>query len=121
MSNIVLNTLTYVGEGLINGLSHFWERSAGLAGGFRHLTNRVTQSASLIHVAWKLTMPELVADDSPCGCEGAQAFAPTIVDITVRFDKKAPQAHRDAVQTSLENLVVTTQFRNSVKLLTPAT
>lgn len=120
MSTIVLNSLNYVGQGVINGLSHFWERSAGIVNGFRHLQNSIGLSQDKTHVKWKLTVPYLVEEDSSCACTGAKQYEDTLVDIVVRFDKKLPAAHRDATQTSIENLVVTQQFRDSVKLLLQA-
>lgn len=120
MSTIVLNALNYVGQGLVNGISHFWERSAGIVNGFRHLQNTVGLSQDKTHVKWKLTIPYVADSDGECQCTGAKLFEDTIVDVVVRFDKKLPATHRDATQTSIEDLVVTQQFRDSVKLLLQA-
>lgn len=120
MSTIVLNLLNYVGQGIVNGVSHFWERSAGVVNGFRHVRNEIGMSQDKTHVKWKITIPYLVEEDSAFAPEGTKQYADTLVDIVVRFDKKLPQTHRDATQTSIEDLVVTTQFRDSVKLLLQA-
>lgn len=117
MSNIVLNTLTFVGQGFTNAASWFWERSAGVFNGFRSLSARVTPTATKNVVMWKGAFPVLVAANSECGCVDDLAFEPTLLTIDVRFDKKASPTHRNDVQTMIEQLVITQQFRDSVKLL----
>lgn len=112
MSNIVLATLTYVGRGITNGTSLFLEQSAGVVAGFRRLTSRVTFNDKTV-VAWKLELPTLVEDDSPCGCAGAVKYI-NYVDITFRSDRKTTAAERTAVLTSIQNLVASTQFGTSI-------
>lgn len=118
MSSIVLNSLTYVGEGLINGASSFWERAGGVLNAFSQLTNRVSYNPTKTVVAWKLTVPIVKADDTACGCAG-EVLRSTIVDITVRFDRSATATERADVLARIEDLVATTQFASSISSLTP--
>jgi hypothetical protein len=117
MSNITLNALLYAGQGILNGVASFVNRTAGVVNGFSTLTGRVniTDNKKTV-VGWKLTLPILVAEDSPCGCAGAVART-SIVDITVRYDRSATAAERADVLKRVQDLVLTTQFAQSVSSL----
>lgn len=119
MSTIVLNSLNYVGTGVLNGISHWWERAAGLVNAFSELTNRVSYNPTKTVVAWKLTVPVVKGEDSACGCAGEVART-AIVDITVRFDRDATVTERTSVRTRISDLVATSQFGNSIINLTQA-
>lgn len=118
MSTIVLNSLNYVGEGLLNGISHWWERSVGLVNAFRHLTNRINYGATVTTVAWKLTLPVVKAEDSACGCEG-EVVRTTIVDVTARMGRDASPAERADTLAQIQDLVASSQFAASITSLTP--
>lgn len=120
MSNIVLNTLTYVGTGIINGLSYFWEKSLGIVSGFSALTNRINYTQDRVNVLWKLEVPVLQSEATSCACPG-DVLRNTIVNIEVRYDKRATQAERDDIDLRVQNLVTSAQFRASVKSLVLAT
>ncbi len=115
MSNIVLNSLTYVGNGTINGVVSFINRTAGIVAGFRKLTNRVSFGDKTV-TAWKLVEPTLVAADSTCGCAGEVRYL-NYVDITVRLDRATTAAERTALLTSIRDLVATTHFGDSITSL----
>lgn len=119
MSNIVLNTLTFVGEGLVNGLSSWWNRLAGLFNGFLKLENQINPTKNKVNVSWRLRYPVLVTESSACACPGELAFEPTYVNIHVSFDKHAPMAHRVAVAAMVKDLAACTQFQDSIETLTP--
>lgn len=116
MSTIVLNSLNYVGGGILNGVSQFWERSKSLVSAFSTLTARVSYNATKTVVAWKLTVPVTVTEDSTCGCIG-DVLRSTIVDVSVRFDRGATSAERADVLARIQDLVLTTQFVGSVNSL----
>lgn len=118
MSNIVLNALTYVGDGIVNGVAWFTERSAGTAAYFRSLTSSVSaKKGQRISVKWKLVKPFPAAAAESCPCPGEAPYTDTIVDITVRFDPRADAAYRTAVTTDIQNLAATTQFTGSINSL----
>ena len=114
MSTITLNTKSYVGSGIQNLISLWWERSLGVAGLFSQLTNRVVFQPTLTLVAWKLTVPIQPADPDCCV---PTVLKPTIVDVNIRFDKAAPQAHRDDILQRVQDLIASTQFESSVSSL----
>lgn len=115
MSNIVLNSLTYVGNGIVNGLNSFIERSAGIVNGFRYLNNRITLGDRSI-VSWKLAVPVLVAADSPCGCAGAVKYT-AYVDVVTKFDRAATADERAAILQSTKDLVAHANFGASITSL----
>ena len=118
MSNIVLNAVTYVGEGIQNGVTNFINRSAELLSGFSSLVGRVRNQNKRVEVRWNLAIPVLVADDSPCGCAGEVRFI-TYVELSVKFDQRADHAHRTDVYSRLLDLVAAAQVESSVVDLQP--
>lgn len=123
MSTIVLDSLNYVGEGLLNGISRFVERSAGVARFFRVLTNSVNynKTSERTNVKWKLVLPFPSTTPAECPCDGTIPYADTIVNIDIRVDGRAPVAYREDIVDAIQALVLTTQFTGSVEALTPGT
>lgn len=117
MSNIVLNAITYVGEGFMNGATRFMNRSASLLSGFSSLYGRVNQGNKKVEVRWNLTVPVLVPEDSPCGCAGEVKFV-TYAVIQVKFDAKADATHRADVLQRIQDLTASSQFESAVQDLT---
>lgn len=114
MSNIVLNTLTYVGEGVSGGISRFINRTQGVYSGFRSLTARLKESKDKVGPHWTLAIPVIADQDSDCSCAG-DVLQKTFVYVEVRFDKRASSAHREDVYLQLKDLVNnTTVFKPSV-------
>lgn len=113
MSTIVLNSLNYVGNGILNGVSQWWERSGGVVGAFSALTARINYNPTKTVVAWKLVVPVTKEDDSACGCEG-EVVRTTIIDISVRSDRTATAAERLDVMERISDLVASTQFVGSI-------
>jgi len=117
MSNIVLNTITYVGEGFINGATRFMNRAASLLSGFSSLFGRVNTGGKRTTVRWNLTIPVLVPEDSACGCGGDVKFI-TYAEVQVKFDARADATHRADVYTRLTDLLASSQVESSIKDLT---
>lgn len=118
MSTIVLNTLSYAGEGVVNGISRFVERSAGVVAYFRSLTASVKTTNSRTAVKWKLVLPFPSSAPASCPCPGEAPFLDAIVNIDVRLDARADEAFRTAVQIAITDLAAKDEFKNSIKLLT---
>lgn len=117
MSTIVLNSLNYVGNGVLNGISQFIERSLAVVSGFSNLTARISFNPTKTVVAWKLTVPVIGGEASACACPG-DVLRGTIVDISVRFDRGATSTERADVLTRVRDLVATSQFGDSISSLT---
>lgn len=116
MSNIVLNSLTYVGNGILNGVNSFVNRTAGVVSAFRTLTNRISY-ADKVTVHWKLVLPTVVEEDSECGCAGSLKYT-NYVDITYRADRRTTAAERTATLAAVRDLVATANFGTSITDLT---
>ena len=119
MSTIVLDSLNYVGEGIVNGISRFVERSAGLAKYFGHLTSSVlvNTKAERVNINWKLVKPFPATPPEECPCDGQVPYIDTIVDIRIRMDDRAPPAYRENIVDEIQALVLTAQFTGSVETL----
>lgn len=113
MSTIVLNAKNYIGEGIQNGISYFREKSAGLVAGFNLLTARVAFNPTKTVVAWKQHKPTVAGADSECACTG-EILRESITDISVRMDRGATQAERDAILQDIRDLVASAQFASSI-------
>jgi len=123
MSTIVLDALNYVGEGLLNGVSRFVERSAGVARYFRNLTNSVNynKTSEKATVKWKLVLPyPATVPATPLG-EGELPYSDTIVNLDIRVDGRADAAYRADIVDAIQSLVLLAPFTDSVESLTTAT
>lgn len=116
MSTIVLNSLNYIGSGLINGVSWFWERAAGIAAGFSNLSFRCNITPQRTNCAVKLVIPTVASEDSECGCVG-ELKRTAIVDVSVRFDAGATLVEREDVYNRLKDLVGKPEFAGLIKQL----
>jgi hypothetical protein len=118
MTTIVLNSLNYVGVGIQNAVSWFRETSAGIASQFSLLTNRINFGPTKTTVAWKLTIPVVIAPAE--GCCSTTVYDDTIVDITVRYARDIPAANRTDTKVRIQNLVASAPWVDSVVSLTQA-
>lgn len=116
MSNIVLNGLTYVGNGISNSVSHWYERSAGLVSGFRWLTARVIYGAREVTTNWRLSIPVLAAEDSTRDIPGTVLYI-NRTEVSVRYDRRATAAERTATLQAIKDLVASAQFESSITSL----
>lgn len=113
MSTIVLNTLSYVGTGILNGVSYFWERTGGIVSSFSSLTSRVNFSQNRTNILWKLDIPVVSDEASTCACPG-DVLRSTIVDVNTRFDRTATVAERLDAYERLVDLVASPEFKASI-------
>ena len=120
MSTIVANSLNYLGDGIVNGVSRFTERSAGVLAYFRAITGSVSSVATSkrTSVKGKIQLPFPDAEPEACPCDGAAPFSDTIVNIDVRIDSRADLAYRTAVYTTIKDLIASTQYQSALKGLT---
>lgn len=123
MSNIVLNTITYVGRGLQNGVARYITSAAGTLARFvRRLTGQVVMGPNVTTVRWALTIPVAPGEDDPaCPCPGEQPMRDTQIEVIVRSDARAPSDHRATCLASVQDLVQDASFGVSVTdLVQPA-
>lgn len=114
MPNIVLNTKTYNGSGIANGVASYMERSSGLAAGFSPLTAAVKALESgKSRISWKLFQPTVAAEASSCSCPG-QVLRVNDANIGVRLDPGATLAERTDFALRLKDLVASTEFQSSI-------
>lgn len=115
MTNIVLNTKTYSGNGVINGTATYTDRSAGTAAGFSPLTGAVALGggSALSRIRWKLAVPVITTEATPCACPD-DVIRVGDVDVVVRFAKGATVAERTDLADRLKDLVSSAQFRASI-------
>lgn len=123
MSTIVLNSLDFVGDGMIGGGTYrFTERSAGVPAYFRVLTESVTANpkSGRQNILWKLELPFPETAPTDCPCPGQAPYLPTIVRVEIRCDGRADATYRAKIKQDIQDLVLTTQFVDSVTNLTPS-
>lgn len=115
MSNIVLNALTYVGDGIQNGVSRWTNRLAGMAAYFKNLTVSVrTGKDARSVIKWKLVHPFPDSAPTDCPCDGQLPYQDTIVNVEFRFDPRTDTAYRTAVRLAVKDLLATSQMTDSV-------
>lgn len=120
MSNIVANTLTYVGDGILNGIARFTERSAGVLAYFRVISGSISSNGTSkkTSVKWKVVLPFPDAEPTSCPCDGAAPFSDTIINVDIRVDSRSDLAYRTAVYNTVKDLIASTNYQSSVKDLT---
>lgn len=112
MSNLVLNTKTYTGSGILNGIASWWDRSGGVAA----LFNRVTASIRIndkARVQWKIEQQFPQPEGAPVCCgpdEKRQADA----DIRIRLHPSLDATERTDFKARLVALVSTSDFSDSI-------
>lgn len=122
MSSITLNTKVYTGIGFNqNGQSVFKEVSAGVPSGFSYLTDKVTTNTGKTDstVKWNLSIPIVASADSDCSCAG-DVLRTYYVRVEVTAPAGSTAEERLDVYTRLKDLVATTAFSDSVKVLNQA-
>lgn len=112
MGNITLNTETYNGTGVTNGVAQYIERSAGVAAGFSPVTGSVRQD-SKSRVQWKLAQPVVATEASSCSCPGT-VIRVMDADIRARLDPGATLAERTDFALRLKDLVASVEFQQSI-------
>lgn len=117
MANIVVNTKTYSGLGVVNGTAQYVERSAGTASGFSGMSAIVqlagSSKGSKTRIRWKFDVPVITAEATPCACPD-DVIRAADVDVIVRFAKGATVAERTDITDRLKDLIASAQFRASL-------
>lgn len=118
MSNITLNSIVYIGNGLTNGTARYISGAATtIARYMRKLTGRVNLGQNVSAIRWAAELPIVPSDPDACPCPGEQPWRPTMIEVNVRMDARAPAVHRDDVLATLQDLVQDGSFELSVTSL----
>ena len=118
MSTIVLNTVPYIGRGLLNGTAKYVSAATTLARYVRTLTGRVNLGQNVSATRWAVDVPIVPGVDDPsCPCPGELPLRSSMIEIVVRSDARAPAVHRDDVLATLQALVLKSEFTDSVTQL----
>lgn len=110
MSNLVLNTLTYVGAGVTNQVASWWNRASGFAAGFSQADASLRLSGGKWRGMGRLTLPTLVEEDSSCGCEG-QVHDTSDARFEFRIDPAASPATRLDLYLRFKDFVASTEVQ----------
>lgn len=118
MANLTLNTKTYTGQGITNGVTTYLETSAGVASGYSPLTAVVRPSSdgkAPSRISWKLKVP--VVASGLAGVPDGTVLRFIEVDITARSAPLATAAEMTHVALAVKDLAATTVFQSSLASL----
>lgn len=114
MPNITLNELVFSGDGYIApGVVQWTNREGGVFAGFQTLRASAANSDKKIRPKWDLHMPIVATEDSSCACTGT-VLRMADATINVRLDIGLTTAERTAFADELQDLVASSQFRDSL-------
>lgn len=119
MANLTLDALTYVGQGVANGIASYIETSAGVATGYRRVTGSVRVPADgkgPSRVQWKLKIPVVASGIS--GVPDGTVLRFIEGDINLRSSPLSTGAELTNFGDALQDLVATAAFAASVDSLT---
>lgn len=109
MSNIVLNTKTYSGSGIQNGVAAFVERSGGIAASFSQLKMSERIDTKIRGKA-TLDLPVVATEATSCSCPGT-VLRVADANLQFRMDTTMTTAERTDFADRLKDLVSSAQFR----------
>lgn len=112
MANIVLNTKTYTGSGIINAIATWVERSGGVAAAFSYLTAslRITDKS---RGKWKLSYPIVATVDTASAAIG-DLLRTADVEISWRIDPGFTAAERTDFGLRVKDLAAHSEFQNMI-------
>lgn len=116
MGNIVLNTKTFGGRGIIAGVASYLEATAGVLAGFLTLTGSVKLPQAKLAKAkteWRLRIPVVTEDASACACPG-EAVDEIDCYIVVRASQGTSTAVRTNMALMVKDLTASPEFQASV-------
>jgi len=123
MANIVLNTKTYGGRGVVNGLASYLDATTGLLSAFRTLSASIrlpSRKGEKANIQWRLKFPIPAADPSACACPG-DIVDEADVYIQVRVSQGVSEAVRTDLATQVKDLTARAEFTASIVSFTQPT
>lgn len=116
IANITLNSVIYYPTARQGATGFIWtDRTGNYPSGWGQLnySGSVDKGSNIKRVGFKLTFPEVVTDDSACGCVGDLA-SNSAVTIYVDVDTRQSQTQLTDLVARIGSLVGTTLFSNAV-------
>lgn len=110
---ITLNTKAYAFTNVLNGISSYLHRAAGVAAGFMSLTSRVSIDSANSRVSWKLKVPVVGTEATSCACPG-DILRLSVADVNVKLAPGATVAERTDFALQLKDLVASPEFQASI-------
>lgn len=114
---LTLNTKTYNGTGIQNGIGGYMERSGGIAASFSPVTSSVKLEKDRTRITTKLVLPIVQSEATACACPGEVLQADDVI-VNARLAPGATDAQRLDLYNRFKDLVNTTAFRDQFTLLT---
>lgn len=115
-----LNSKSYAFAGFNQqGQSVFRESSGGIPTAFSYLTNKVTTKGAKANSEdrWNLSVPHAADSASACACPG-DVLGTDYVSINISLSPGTTATQRADILKRIQDLVLTSQFVNSVNGLT---
>lgn len=116
MANLVLNTKTYGGRGVVNAIAEYVNAGVGLLAAFARLTGSVklpSGKEAKANIQWRLRLPVVAEEASSCACPG-EAIDEIDCYIQVRATKGVSTAVRTDFALQVKDLVATPEFQASI-------
>lgn len=117
IGNVTLNSVVYTPTSRNSATGFVWtDRTAAQSSGWGELTytGSTPKGQYLKRVGFKLTFPQVVTDDSACGCVGDLADLSSMT-IYVDVDVRQSVTQLTDLCARIVSLVQTTVFQNAVK------
>ena len=110
---LTLNTKVFDFSGIVNAITTFSNRAAGVVAGFKTATASIRLTSEKSRVYWKLGFPVVAEEETSCVCPG-EALRRLDADLNVRMDPGATTAERTDFALSLKDLVASPEFQASI-------
>lgn len=120
MGNLTLNTKTYNGAGLSNGVARWYERSAGVPAGFSEASASLREENGFWRGMGKLKVPVVATQATECACPGSVLEA-SDAQFSFRIDPRADAAARTDLYERFKSYVGTAEVRAMFESLQGAT
>lgn len=110
MGNLTLNTKTYNGAGLSNGVARYYERSGGVPASFSEASSSLRDENGKWRGLGKLNVPVVATEATACACPGVVLEA-SDAQFSFRIDPLANLAARTDLYLRFKDFVGTAEVR----------
>lgn len=112
-SSFSLNTKTYSFQGLANNTESWGYSTSGAFTGraiLYHQNQPNVNNGASHRSNWRLVVPVVLGEDSPCGCAGTVSYENTL-SLTLHRSNKATTTDLQDILDQLDDLIADTDFR----------
>lgn len=119
-ADITLNTVVYSSGGTSNGVTAWWNRTAGFAAGFSKLWQTFTQpkTGTQLKLVYQIELPTVATVDTNQFAAG-DLMRTSTVQISAFLAEGSTAAERTDLYLRLKDLVASTPFQAAMKDLNP--